>query len=539
MIHGIEITSLFTFDEINIFILIAGVFGLVFGLMIISRGKVSRAHMSFFLFALTNAIWAISKAVYRSTPSPSLLLFTAHCIYVVPALVPLAFIIFIRDYASPEKPSARWYAAMTLPAILVAIISAIPNLLITGVVRVPGAEPVIYFHEIWHVAYFLYIIVYSGIGVWLLRHKFIEADRETKGRLTYITIGSLVPLVVTLITNLVLPVFGIFTYNWIGQISMFTTTSIIAFGILRERVFDIRIIATELLVFFMWVIVFGRILLSSSLIESIFNIVTFGALLAIGLLLSQSVYNEVQQREFIERQKNELVEVNTQQENLLHFMSHEVKAYLVKGQDAFAGIAEGDYGDVSPLTHDLAAQALVEMRRGNGMIMDILDAANLKRGTVRYEMKAFDLSATVEDLVNEVRGPIERKGLRLEYTKPVTGSYAVIGDKEKFVDHVLRNLIENSMLYTQTGTIRIELSRNDRVTRVVVSDTGVGITPEDMSHLFTEGGRGKDSIRLNVHSTGYGLFVAKTVVDAHHGKIWAESEGAGKGSRFIVELPIG
>ncbi|HEY4498786.1 MAG TPA: ATP-binding protein, partial [Candidatus Paceibacterota bacterium] len=64
------------------------------------------------------------------------------------------------------------------------------------------------------------------------------------------------------------------------------------------------------------------------------------------------------------------------------------------------------------------------------------------------------------------------------------------------------------------------------------------ITPEDMKLLFTEGGHGKDSIKVNVHSTGYGLFIAKQIVEAHKGKIWAESEGEGRGSRFIVEFPM-
>jgi signal transduction histidine kinase len=58
-----------------------------------------------------------------------------------------------------------------------------------------------------------------------------------------------------------------------------------------------------------------------------------------------------------------------------------------------------------------------------------------------------------------------------------------------------------------------------------------------MKSLFTEGGHGKESIKVNVDSTGFGLYIAKQVVDSHGGKIWAESEGAGKGSRFIVELP--
>ncbi len=71
-----------------------------------------------------------------------------------------------------------------------------------------------------------------------------------------------------------------------------------------------------------------------------------------------------------------------------------------------------------------------------------------------------------------------------------------------------------------------------------IEDTGVGISAEDMQHLFTEGGHGKDSLKINTESTGFGLYIVKNIIDAHKGKVWAESEGAGKGSRFFVELPL-
>ncbi len=71
-----------------------------------------------------------------------------------------------------------------------------------------------------------------------------------------------------------------------------------------------------------------------------------------------------------------------------------------------------------------------------------------------------------------------------------------------------------------------------------VKDTGVGITDEDKKNLFTEGGRGQDSIKVNVDSTGYGLYTVKMVVEAHKGRVWGESEGTGKGSQFYIELPV-
>ena len=102
----------------------------------------------------------------------------------------------------------------------------------------------------------------------------------------------------------------------------------------------------------------------------------------------------------------------------------------------------------------------------------------------------------------------------------------------------MRNLIDNAIRYTLSGSIDVALTVVEGKIHFSVKDTGVGITDEDRPKLFTEGGHGKDSIKVNVDSTGYGLFIAKQVTEAHGGTIRAESEGAGKGSEFIVELPM-
>jgi signal transduction histidine kinase len=101
---------------------------------------------------------------------------------------------------------------------------------------------------------------------------------------------------------------------------------------------------------------------------------------------------------------------------------------------------------------------------------------------------------------------------------------------------VVNNFIENSIRYSLTGTIHIKLEKKDHKIVLSVKDNGVGLTDEDKKNLFTEGGRGKDSIRMNIDSTGYGLFSVKLIVQAHKGRVWAESEGKDKGSTFFVEL---
>ena len=247
--------------------------------------------------------------------------------------------------------------------------------------------------------------------------------------------------------------------------------------------------------------------------------------------------NEIVYKHSLElaRLKQALEVANAQQENLLHFISHEVKGYLTEGEAGFAAISEGDYGVVPDPLKTMASSALASMRKGVATVMDILDASSMKKGAVTYKKAPFDFRAAVEKDIAELRKAADEKHLSIE-VNIAEGKYEIQGDEEKIREHVVRNLIDNAIKYTPAGAIHIELS--DGVTvRFAVQDSGIGITPEDMAHLFTECGHGKDSIKTNVHSTGYGLFIAKQIVEAHGGKIWAESEGQGKGSRFIVELP--
>ena len=248
--------------------------------------------------------------------------------------------------------------------------------------------------------------------------------------------------------------------------------------------------------------------------------------------------NEIVYKHSLElaRLKQELEVANKQQENLLHFISHEIKGYLTKGEAAFSEIADGTEGSIPDTVRMLAQGALAEMRKGVATVMDILDASNLKKGTVSYKKDRLDFRALVEKTLEEQRPAAYEKRLGLD-AKIAEGAYSMVGDGEKLHEHVIRNLIDNAIKYTPAGTVHIELSDGDGKIHFMVQDSGVGITPEDMAHLFTEGGHGKDSIKVNVHSTGYGLFIAKQIVDAHGGNIRAESDGDGKGARFIVELP--
>ncbi|MDE2173437.1 MAG: HAMP domain-containing histidine kinase, partial [Patescibacteria group bacterium] len=223
----------------------------------------------------------------------------------------------------------------------------------------------------------------------------------------------------------------------------------------------------------------------------------------------------------------------------IHFIGHEVKGFLAKDAGVFATLSEGDLGALPDAVRPFVDRALAQSREGVTAVTDILKASNQKKGTTEYKKEQFNFKQLVADEVEKARPSAEEKGLTLSFVADdADAPYDFVGDRGEIGDHVLRNLIDNAINYTPSGFIAISLKREGGKIIFAVKDSGVGITEEDKKQLFTEGGHGKDSQRVNTHSTGYGLFIAKNIVTAHGGTVRAKSEGAGKGSTFVVEFPI-
>ena len=232
----------------------------------------------------------------------------------------------------------------------------------------------------------------------------------------------------------------------------------------------------------------------------------------------------------------ELEKANQGQQELLHTISHEVKGYLTKDVVALASIAEGDFGDISPSVRSVTERALGETRKGVSAVMDLLKDTDTARGTMRISKTTFDLRPVLQTLLSQFEPAVSKKGLTLE-THLTTDTCIVRGDEVKLRDLVFKNILDNALHYTLTGSIRVELAKMNGIIVCTVTDTGVGITQEDMAHLFSAGGHGKDSKSVNPDSTGFGLFSAKQMIEAQGGKIMVRSDGKGKGSSFIIGLP--
>jgi len=231
-----------------------------------------------------------------------------------------------------------------------------------------------------------------------------------------------------------------------------------------------------------------------------------------------------------------LKETARKQQELLKFLSHEVKGHLTKSKAAFAAIIEGDFGPIAPPLDSMAHTALADSQKGVETVMSILDNSSIESGEVSIISKPFDLAACVRRAVEEFRPMAAKK--RLSLVSSIAEPCVVNGDEQKIERHVLRNFIDNAIRYTRAGQVDVVLEKVNGRARISVSDTGVGISEFDMQRLFTQGGHGENSRDVNPESTGYGLFVAKQIVEKHQGRIWARSPGQDAGSTFFAEFPL-
>ncbi len=230
-----------------------------------------------------------------------------------------------------------------------------------------------------------------------------------------------------------------------------------------------------------------------------------------------------------------LKDLIVQRESLVHLITHKVKGAFTHSKYTFAGIIDGTFGEVNAEVKMRAQQGLESDDAGIKTVDLVLNASNLQKGAVKYEMKKLDLKELLSKIISEKKVQAEAKNLKIEDTFP-TDAFETNGDVF-WLKEAISNLLENSIKYTKAGSITIGLEKKDKGVMISVKDTGIGLSEEDKKILFTEGGRGKDSVKVNVDSTGYGLYSVKLIIDAHGGKVWAESTGPNQGSTFLIELP--
>lgn len=221
--------------------------------------------------------------------------------------------------------------------------------------------------------------------------------------------------------------------------------------------------------------------------------------------------------------------------HILSVASHDLKAPLAAVQSYLQVILGGFVGELNEKQKEMLSRSCVRIAEFIEMIDNILDVSRFEVGAV--EMKELSLPEVVRDSVEILRPLAEEKKLNLALDLPQ--EMPKIKGSATRLKQVITNLVGNAVKFTPSpGEISVKLEEDDGYLRVEVTDTGVGISNEELPRIFDEFYRGVAG-DTEAKGTGLGLSISKKIIEAHGGRIWAESPcpETGSGSKFIFTLP--
>jgi len=236
------------------------------------------------------------------------------------------------------------------------------------------------------------------------------------------------------------------------------------------------------------------------------------------------------------RANSKLRQLDEAKSEFVSIASHQLRTPLTVIKGYVAMILDKNFGRVSKTIRKPLEQVFESNERLIRLVENLLNISRIESGRLHFNFEKVHIEKIAASVIEELSTPAKKKGLKLEFTfiKPLPG--AVI-DQEK-IRQVILNLVDNAIKYTSRGKITVVVSREDDYIKVSIADQGMGIRKDDLADLFEKFTRGEGTSLVDTEGTGLGLYVAEQMVSAHNGKIWAESEGEGKGSKFCFVIPI-
>ncbi|MDQ5928832.1 MAG: sensor signal transduction histidine kinase, partial [Bacteroidota bacterium] len=326
---------------------------------------------------------------------------------------------------------------------------------------------------------------------------------------------------------------------------------IIIYSIFDLDIFKFKILKTHFLVVGFLALMTSQIFFIQDSTDKLLTL--FTVLLAFGFsfLLFKNLKKESDQRVRIEKLSDQLEKSNFQlsdaneklkdldksKTEFLSLASHQLRSPLTAIKGYSSMLLDGSYGEIQEKNKMPIDRIFQSANNLTLIVEDLLSVTKIEQGGMQYEFTGIDLAKVAKMLVEEQSVNAKNRGLELVFDNKI-GTAIVRADATK-IRQVLLNFVDNAIKYTPKGSVSVTVESIDgNKVRFAVKDSGVGMSEETKHNLFEKFKRGEEGSRIDSGGSGLGLYLAKEIVGAHAGEIHVESDGVGKGSTFIVDLPL-
>ncbi len=529
--------------------LVTGVTSIVLSIVIsFNKNKYGRNKKIKFIFGFLTAflgLWSLSYYFWLSADNKEQAMFWIGMLNIGSTFIPIVYYHWIVVLLNKNR-NVVLYIGYTITVVFA--LFSFSNLYFIDVISIAG-------FPFWPQAgpLYIYYIIFLYFGFYILSilelvHsiRYDNLSEKSKSILKIILIAFSVSLAAGA-TNFPLW-FGIMVLPYGNYVLIFVHVFLIAYAILKYDFMDMRTFYVQLVVGLILAVSAINIFISRS--ESFarlsWEIFLFLILISFSYLLVKSSRREIKQSEELLKLSNNLKRANVELKRLdraksefISIASHQLRTPLTAIKGYISLMLEGAYGKNAPETEGALNKIFLANERLIQLVEDLLNITRIESGRLEYHLEE---GVQVDDIVDELKDMFilrtQEKGLEFVIKSMNKKATPIKADKAKLRE-VISNIIDNAIKYTKEGFVYVSIEEDKRSIRVIVEDSGVGISPESLKTLFTKFGRGTDDTKMYTEGTGLGLYVGRNLIESQGGHIQVESDGIGEGSRFTIEMPIG
>lgn len=224
------------------------------------------------------------------------------------------------------------------------------------------------------------------------------------------------------------------------------------------------------------------------------------------------------------------------QKEFLSLTAHQLFTPLSIIRGFASMLRQNGLGQLNPKQEEASEEIYSSSKRMVNLVTELLSISRIQSGHIPLHLADCQLEDLIQHTIKQFQKTMPNKNISLNFEKP-SHLKPIFIDQDK-IRQVLYNLIDNGIKYSVKGEIKISCQQLNNEMTVKIEDQGAGIQGADFEKLFQPFFRGKNILELDNKGTGLGLYIARLLIEKHHGKIWATSSGPKKGSTFIFSLPM-
>ena len=253
------------------------------------------------------------------------------------------------------------------------------------------------------------------------------------------------------------------------------------------------------------------------------------------LMIPLRLYSEHRKRYELEKENQNLIEVEEMKTNFLQLVTHDLKTPIAKIQGLTETLKRSMYDHMTLQDHETMNHLFSANEELNHFINSLLELSKIDNQGVRVNLQSKDVNQILETIVEKLRFTAQAKQIWVKTDFETLFPIKVDGD---LLSKVLSNLLDNAIKYSPGNTCVSVITREvENYVEILIQDQGIGIPATEIQNLFSRFYRVKNETTFKVKGTGLGLYLSRYFIEAHRGTIRVESE-PGEGTRFIIRLPM-